>query len=70
MSKLEDKGNAKDNPESSFTIRDLAKTIWKMLDISVGDDIELQRDRQDPNRIMLVLHRKKIQSQRESSPVA
>jgi len=43
-------------PEDSFSIKDLGETIAKMLGASVGDHIELMRDKLDKKRIMVVLH--------------
>jgi hypothetical protein len=40
----------------SFSIKDLGETIAKMLGASVGDHIELMRDKLDKNRIMVVRH--------------
>jgi hypothetical protein len=38
----------------SFTITDLAATISKLLDLHEGNDVEIQRDRSNPNRIMVI----------------
>jgi hypothetical protein len=43
-------------PEESFTLRDLAATITKLLDLHEGNAIEIQRDRSNPNRIMVIKH--------------
>ncbi len=40
----------------SFTLRDLAATISKLLDLHEGNDIEIQRDKMDPNRLMIIRH--------------
>jgi hypothetical protein len=38
----------------SFTPRDLGNTIAKLLDLSPGSNIEIQRDRLDPNRLQVI----------------
>jgi len=38
----------------SFTIRDLAATISKLLELTPGSNIEIQRDRLDRNRILVI----------------
>jgi hypothetical protein len=38
----------------SFTIRDLAATLAKILDLQDGSTVEIQRDRANPNRVMVV----------------
>jgi hypothetical protein len=42
--------------EESFSIRDLGETIAKMLDLRPGHTIEIQRDRLNPNRLMIIRH--------------
>ena len=37
-----------------FTIRDLTQVIAKTLGLSPGDDITIQRDKLDCNRILLI----------------
>jgi len=41
---------------SSFSIKDLGEVIAKALGLRPGDDIEIQRDRLDPNRILVRRH--------------
>jgi hypothetical protein len=43
-------------PEDSFSVRNLAETIQKMLGLSVGDNVEIQRDKLNPLRIMVIRH--------------
>jgi hypothetical protein len=38
----------------SFTPRDLGVTIAKLLDLAPGSDIEIQRDKFDSNRLMVI----------------
>ena len=39
-------------PES-FTLKTLGEVVAKALDLRSGDDIEIQRDRLDPNRVLV-----------------
>jgi hypothetical protein len=50
------KGGRPGLPESSFSIRDLGETIAKMLGLTKGETVEIQRDRLDPNRLMIIRH--------------
>lgn len=43
-------------PEDSFSIKDLGATIAKMLGLTKGETVEIQRDRLDPNRLMIIRH--------------
>ncbi|MGA2785837.1 MAG: hypothetical protein ABSF09_14195 [Candidatus Bathyarchaeia archaeon] len=40
----------------SFSIKDLGETIAKILGLSVGDNLEVQRDKLNPNRILVIRH--------------
>jgi hypothetical protein len=40
----------------SFSFKDLGETIAKMLGLSVGDNLEVQRDKLNPNRILVIRH--------------
>ncbi len=43
-------------PEESFSIKDLGATIARMLGLTKGETVEIQRDRLDPNRLMITRH--------------
>lgn len=38
----------------SFTFRDLGETIARILDLHLGDSIEIKRDKTDVSRVMVV----------------
>lgn len=40
----------------SFSIKDLAKTIALMLNLSAGDTVELKKNREDANQILVIRH--------------
>jgi len=44
-------------PES-FTLQDLTDVIARTLGLTVGDGVELQRDKTNSNRILIVRHPK------------
>jgi hypothetical protein len=50
---------------SAFDIKALGETIAKALGLKPGDNLELRKDRLDPNRLLLVRH-----PQEESAPNA
>ena len=41
---------------SSFTIKDLGTAIAKALGLKLGEEVEIQRDRLDPNRVLVRRH--------------
>jgi len=41
-------------PDGSFTFKDLGATIAKILGLNSGEDVEIQRDRTDPNRVLVI----------------
>lgn len=43
-------------PEESFNLKDLGATIAKMLGLQKNETVEIQRDRLDPNRLMIIRH--------------
>ena len=43
-------------PDGSFSVKDLGATIAKMLGLQKNETIEIQRDRLDPNRLMIIKH--------------
>lgn len=43
-------------PEGSFSIRDLGATIAKILKFRENETIEIQRDRTNPLRILVIRH--------------
>jgi hypothetical protein len=42
--------------QGSFSIKALGEVIAKALGLKPGDDIEIQRDRLDPNRVLVRRH--------------
>jgi hypothetical protein len=40
----------------SFSIKTLGEVIAKALGLRSGDDVEIQRDRLDPNRVLIIRH--------------
>ena len=40
--------------DSHFSIEDLARTIRDMLQLSPGDDVEIQRSRLEPDRLLVI----------------
>lgn len=44
--------------EQSFTFKDLGETIAKLLGLRSGETVEVQRDRLNPNRLMIIRHGK------------
>jgi ABC-type metal ion transport system substrate-binding protein len=42
-------------PES-FSIKDLALVLARLLDLHEGSDIEIQRDKSNKNRILVIKH--------------
>jgi len=42
--------------EDSFSLRDLGETIAKLLDLREGSDVEIQRNRNNPNELKLIKH--------------
>lgn len=42
---------------SSFTIKDLGAAIAKALGLTEGDEVEIQKDKFDANRILIIRHR-------------
>jgi hypothetical protein len=50
------KGGEPRLPEGSFSIKDLGETIAKMLGLSKGETVEIQRDRFDSNRLLIIRH--------------
>ncbi len=42
--------------DGNFSIEDLAQTIRDMLGLSPGDDVEIQRSRLEPDRLMIIKH--------------
>jgi len=45
-------------PEESFSIRDFGVTIAKMLGLQLGETIELKRNRENPNAVLVLRHPK------------
>jgi hypothetical protein len=43
-------------PEGSFSIKDLGETIARMLGLRPGETVEIQRDRLDSRRLMIIRH--------------
>jgi hypothetical protein len=43
-------------PEGSFSIKDLSEVIAKALGLRPGDGVEIQRDRLEPNRVLVIRH--------------
>jgi len=43
-------------PDVSFTIKDLADVIAKMLGLREGETVEIQRNRLDRDRLMIIRH--------------
>lgn len=41
---------------SSFSLKDFAEVIVKMLGLKPGDTVQVLRDRADPERLMIVRH--------------
>jgi hypothetical protein len=39
---------------NSLSVKDLGATISKFLDLAPGSDIEIQRDKLDSNRLMVI----------------
>lgn len=44
----------------SYGIKDLGEAIAKLLGLRSGDDVEIQRNRLDPNRLMIVRHPQEV----------
>lgn len=42
--------------QGSFSIKDLGAAIAKALGLAPGDEIEISRDRLDPNRVLVRRH--------------
>jgi hypothetical protein len=43
-------------PTESFSLKDLGEVISKILGLSVGDSLEVQRDKLNSNRILVIRH--------------
>ena len=48
------KGGVTRLPDEPFSIRDLGETIAKMLGLRPGNTVEIQRDRLNPDRLMII----------------
>lgn len=42
--------------DESFSFKDVGETIAKMLGLNVGDNLEIQRDKLNVNRILVIRH--------------
>jgi hypothetical protein len=56
FSKKHSKMGRKRLTEDSFSLRDLGETIAKLLDLREGSDVEIQRNRNNPNELKLIKH--------------
>lgn len=43
-------------PDGSFSIKDLADVIAKMLGLREGETVEVQRNRSNPNEVKVLRH--------------
>ena len=42
--------------EAPFTAKELGKAVARILNLQVGDEVEILRDKLNPNRIMVIRH--------------